>query len=225
MIKDSVSPVKRTKAQARANYNRLSRWYDWLAGSSEAKYRRMGEQTLHLQPGERLLEIGFGTGQALVSLAEAVGAHGRVCGLDLSDGMAAVARQRLSQADLTERTDLTLGDAAQAPFAEASFDAVFMSFTLELFDTPEILIVLHQCMRMLRPLGRLVIVTLVKTQKPNFAERIYEWFHERMPVAVDCRPIPAQTTIQAAGFEITAVTAKKMWGLPVEIITAEKISQ
>jgi hypothetical protein len=77
----------------------------------------------------------------------------------------------------------------------------------------------------LRPLGRLVIVTLVKTQKPNFAERIYEWFHERMPVAVDCRPIPAQTTIQAAGFEITAVTAKKMWGLPVEIITAEKISQ
>jgi len=225
MIDDSVRPVKRTKAQAQANYNRLSRWYDWLAGSSEAKYRRMGEQVLHPQPGERLLEIGFGTGQALVSLAEAVGARGCVCGLDLSDGMAAVARQRLSQADLTERVDLILGDAAQAPFAENSFDAIFISFTLELFDTPEIPIVLHQCIRMLRPPGRLVVVTLVKTQRPNFAERIYEWFHERMPVAVDCRPIPAQQAVQAAGYKITAVTAEKMWGLPVEIIAAEKKSK
>ena len=212
-----ISPVTRTKFEARTNYNRLSRWYDWIAGS-EAKYRQMGVKLLDPQPEEQILEIGFGTGTCLLEFARQVGSEGRVCGIDLSDGMAAVAQNRLSEAGFAKQVSLTLGDAVQAPFANKSFDAIFMSFTLELFDTPEIPLVLNQCHRILNPNGRLVVVTLVKTNAPNFAERAYEWVHAKMPVSVDCRPIPAQAVLQEAGFEIVDVISEKMWGLPVEII-------
>jgi len=219
-MKDTISPVTRTKNEARANYNRLSRWYDWIA-ASEARYRQVGVRTLNLQPGERILEIGFGTGSCLLEFARQVGPDGWVCGIDLSDGMTEVAGNRLSESGLAERVSLTLGDASQAPFTGDSFDAMFMSFTLELFDTPEIPRVLHQCRRILRPGGRLGVVTLVKTDQPNFAERTYEWFHARMPVSVDCRPIMAQAALQEAGFAIVEVISEKMWGLPVEIIVGK----
>ena len=70
-MKDTISPVTRTKNEARANYNRLSRWYDWIA-ASEARYRQIGVQALNLQPGERILEIGFGTGSCLLEFARQV---------------------------------------------------------------------------------------------------------------------------------------------------------
>ena len=216
----SISPVTRSKKQARANYNRLSRWYDWIAGS-EDRYRQMGVQTLNPQPTERLLEIGFGTGQCLLEFARQVGSDGWVCGFELSEGMAAVADERISTAGLGDRVSLLLGDAVELPFADHSFDAIFASFTLELFDTPDIPRVLQQCARILRPGGRLATVTLVKTDQPGFAERLYEWFHARMPVAVDCRPIWAQPVIEQAGFEIIEVISEKMWGLPLEIIVGK----
>src|SRR5512134_4072027 len=91
----SVRRVNRSKEAARTSYNRLSRWYDLIAGSTEKKYRDWGLQKLSAQPGEKILEIGFGTGHCLVSLAKAVGPAGRVLGLDISDGMLAIARERL----------------------------------------------------------------------------------------------------------------------------------
>ena len=93
-MKDEISPVLRSKDEARTNYNRLSRWYDWLAGS-EAKYRRIGVQALDLQPGARVLEVGFGTGHCLLEFARQVQLEGWVCGIDLSDGMEAVAAKRI----------------------------------------------------------------------------------------------------------------------------------
>src|SRR3990172_6633125 len=147
----SISRVNRSKEAARQSYNRLSRWYDLVAGSTEKKYRDWGLEKLSAQPGEKVLEIGFGTGHCLVSLAKAVGPAGRVTGLDISDGMLAIARGRLQQEGLAERVDLHLGDAAKLDFIEAdSLDGIFMSFTLELFDNPEIPGVLQECHRILK---------------------------------------------------------------------------
>lgn len=215
-----VSRVARSKEKARANYNRLSRWYDIIAGSTEKKYRDIGLQKLAAQPGEQVLEIGFGTGHCLLTLAQAVGENGQVYGIDLSEGMLAITQDRLRQAGLLNRVDLRVGDAAELPFANGAFDGVFMSFTLELFDSPEIPVVLNQCYQVLKSGGRLVVVSLVK--KAGTAVKIYEWFHEKMPVAVDCRPIYVQADLTAAGFSIQAVSAMSMWGLPVEIILAKR---
>jgi len=168
----------------------LSRWYDLFVGASEKKYRDLGLRLLEARPGERILEIGCGTGQAILSLATAVGAAGLVCGLDLAAGMLAVSRARVGRAALADRAALQQGDATGLPYAAGSFDAIFMSFTLELFDTPEIPLVLQQCRTVLRPDGRLVLVILAKQR--GTAVAIYEWLHDRLPVLVDCHPIYAR---------------------------------
>jgi demethylmenaquinone methyltransferase/2-methoxy-6-polyprenyl-1,4-benzoquinol methylase len=134
--------------------------------------------------------------------------------------MHAISQDRIETADLSARVDLRVGDATALPFSPESFDGVFMSFTLELFDTPEIPQVLQQCHSVLRAGGRIAIVSLIK--KPGKVVGLYEWFHEKMPTAVDCRPIYAQTDLIAAGFTIQDITALSMWGLPVEIILASK---
>lgn len=215
-----ISRVARSKAEARATYNRLSRWYDIIAGSTEKKYRDIGLQKLNAQPGEHILEVGYGTGHCMLSLAKTVGGSGKVYGVDLSDGMRAITQDRIQQAGLSDRVDLYTGDALTLPFTPDSFDGIFMSFTLELFDTPEIPLLLQHCYTALRSGGRIVIVSLIK--KPGNVVRLYEWFHEKMPNAVDCRPIYAQSDLTAAGFTIRDVTALSMWGLPVEIILAQK---
>ena len=219
----SIKRVNRSKDAARASYNRMSRWYDMIAGSTEKKYRDWGLEKLSARQGEKILEIGFGTGHCLVALAKAVGTSGRVIGLDISDGMLHIARERLQQQGLSDRTDLHLGDAANLDFIEPdSLDGVFMSFTLELFDNPEIPRVLGECQRILKPGGRLSVVSMTKTNPPGLPVRIYEWFHEHMLDYADCRPIFARQAMEESGFEIEDVSLSSMWGLPVEIVLGKK---
>jgi len=223
-VEASIKRVNRSKEAARTSYNRLSRWYDMIAGSTEKKYRDWGLEKLSAQPGEKILEIGFGTGHCLVSLAKAVGPSGQVIGLDISDGMLSIAKNRLQQEGLIERVDLRLGDAAKLDFIEAtSLNGVFMSFTLELFDNPEIPRVLQECHRILKPSGRISVVSMTKTDPPGMAVRMYEWFHEYMPDYADCRPIFARQALEQNGFVIQNVSTSSMWGLPVEIVLGKKI--
>lgn len=220
---ETMSRVKRSREAARVSYNRLSRWYDLLAGSSEKKYRDHGLKILSARSGERILEIGFGTGHCLVALAQAVGPSGQVIGVDISEGMLAIAQERLQHNGVYERVVLHRGDAASLGFLEPdSVDGVFMSFTLELFDTPDIPCVLRECHRVLKAEGRLVVVSLTRTNPAGTVVRVYEWFHEHMPRYVDCRPIFARQALERSGFAVAEVSACSMWGLPVEILLSRK---
>jgi ubiquinone/menaquinone biosynthesis C-methylase UbiE len=217
-----ISRVPRSKAAAKAAYNKLSPWYDALAGSSERKYTQEGLRKLGAKEGEIILEIGFGTGHSLVALAQNAGAHSKVYGVDISEGMLKVARSRLKKAGLTGRVELRLADAAQLPFENELFDAVFMSFTLELFDTPEIADVLEECDRVLHSGGRLGVVALSKRETDRLMVRLYQWAHRQMPQYVDCRPIYVRKAVEQAGFDVLAVTEMSMWGLPVDVVIAKK---
>lgn len=218
-----ISPVNRPKSAAKKTYNLLSRVYDGLAGSSEAPSTLMGLEILKVYQGERVLEIGSGTGRALTWLCGQVKASGEVHGIDLSRGMLQMAQKKLANSTVSCRISLVEGDGACLPYAGERFNTVFLSFTLELFDTPEIPTVLGECARVLKPGGRLGVVSLFKDSHPGAIVRMYEWFHKTLPGIVDCRPINTSSLIQASGFELKHRIMKSMWGLPVEILVATKI--
>jgi len=216
-----VSRVLRPKPNARKAYDRLSRWYDLLAGS-EDWFTFHGLEMVSVQPGEQVLEIGFGTGKALLKMAKISGEKGLVVGLDLSWGMAQVSNEKLIHAGLHDRVSLNLGDGAALPFASRCYDVIFMGFTLELFDTPEIPQVLNECMRVLRPSGRLGVVSLARPEQFYPMVNAYEWFHRNFPDVADCRPIPAGEFLQQAGFALQGSQRKLMWGMPVDMVVGCK---
>jgi demethylmenaquinone methyltransferase/2-methoxy-6-polyprenyl-1,4-benzoquinol methylase len=217
----SVLPVFQTKEQTKAFYNKISRAYDLLSERSEAPMRKVGQDLLKARAGEKVLEIGFATGHSLVALAKAVGAKGKVFGLDLSDRMLKLAKARLVEAGVLDRAKLRCGDAAKLPYADESMDGVFMSFTLELFDTPEIPKVLAECKRVLRPGGRIVVVGMSKAGGHDPLIGVFEWTHKHFPKFLDCRPIYVREALEKAGFKIQKALKKHMW-IPVEIILGVK---
>ena len=215
------SRVNRSISEAERYYSRLSRVYDWLA-ASEKKFIDRGLELLNPLEGEKILEIGYGTGFAQENIIRAVGA-GLSAGLDLSIGMGNVAKRNLSKTGLAERMALVQSDTLPIPFPRRSFDGIFSSFTLELFDSPEIPKILKECRRVLNGGGRLVIVSLSKDDPLPLMGRIYETLHNRYPRLLDCRPIPARELLEKAGFEIQEMIKTSMWGLPVIILDARNI--
>jgi ubiquinone/menaquinone biosynthesis C-methylase UbiE len=170
--------------------------------------------------GEHVLEIGFGTGWALMQIAREVGDSGRVSGIDLSGGMHRQAMLNAQKAGLTENVELIQADAVELPYQDHQFDAVFMSFFLELIDTPEIPVVLAHCRRVLKSDGRMVVVSMAYTERTNLMVRAYMWAHKHFPALADCRPIRVERSLEEGGFRIEEARRRSLWGLPVDIVLA-----
>ena len=219
-----ILPVPRSKEEAKRFYDRISRVYDYLTGAFERKYAEMAVERLSVEEGETVLEIGFGPGHCLKRLAESVGKTGKVYGVDISSGMLEVTRRRLDKSRLMDRVELYCGDAASLPYGDNTFDAAFMSFTLELFDTPEIPMLLGEVKRVLKPGGRIAVASMSKENGESLLLRLYEWAHRKWPKYVDCRPIYLEQSLRDAGYEIRKKERAKLFGLPSEIVVAVKES-
>ncbi len=215
----NILRVFQSRRETRAFYDKISGVYDLLAERSEEPVRAAGLQELDPKPGDRILEIGFGTGRCLASLAPATAPGGAVFGVDLSEGMLRVAGETVCRKGLEGSVHLVCGDAMHLPLTERSVDAVFMSFTLELFDTPEIPEVLAECRRVLGPKGRIVVVGMSKEGRANAMVRVFEWTHRHFPNFLDCRPIFVRRAVESAGFRTVRARTMKMW-VPVEIVLA-----
>lgn len=213
-----IARVPRSKAAARDWYDRISDWYDRVADPFEASAREAGISLLDAQAGEAVLDVGCGTGRALVPFARDVGPSGAAVGVDIADGMARASRRALQDAG-QDHGAVALGDATALPFVDDAFDAVFASFVLELFDTPELLAVLAEWRRVLDPDGRLCVVALSR-RNPGPLTRLYESVHELAPTYADCRPIYVSETVSQAGFEVVARRDESVWRLPVDVVLA-----
>ena len=216
-----VLRVLQSREETRAFYDKIAGVYDLLADRSEQPVRRMGLKMLDARPGERILEIGFGTGHSLIELAQAVGPSGKIFGIDLSEKMVQMARALVRDRGLHERVELTCDDALHLPYESGSLDGVFMGFTLELFDTPEIPQVLAECRRVLKTGGRIVVVGMSRLAPGGLVTKVFEWTHRHFPNYLDCRPILVRRALEDAGFEITGSKIAKMW-VSVEIVRGVK---
>jgi demethylmenaquinone methyltransferase/2-methoxy-6-polyprenyl-1,4-benzoquinol methylase len=94
---------------------------DLLRGSA----MRAAIGSLQLPSGSRGLDAGCGMGSHTLGLAEAVGPHGHVTGLDLSTDLLAIARESAGRSPVAGRVSFREGDVAALPFAAGEFDWVW----------------------------------------------------------------------------------------------------
>lgn len=220
-----ILPVLRSKEEARAAYDKISKFYDYTEGIFEKKYINMALKELKIRRGEVILEIGFGTGNTLIKIAEYIGKNGVVYGIDISPKMLELANNKIQKRLFTDRVKFTCGDAMQLPYPDNKFDAVFLSFTLELFDTCEIPKVLREIKRVLKLNGRLGVVSLSKDNGKSLFLRLYEWAHIKFPKYIDCRPIFVTKSIKDASFDIGYKKKAKIFLAPIEIVIGIKNTQ
>ena len=130
-------------------YSRFARPYD-LAVKLLPTWRRWLIHALPHIRGPRVLEVAPGTGWLLTQYAGDVEAHA----IDLNRDLVQIARRNLRRAGLT--ADIRVGDVAELPYPDASFDTVLG--TMAFSGHPDGRRALSEMVRVLRPGGRLVII-------------------------------------------------------------------
>ena len=151
-------------------YHELAWAYDGVAwGVSLGQWQTWVRTALPHVEGEQVLELGHGPGHLLVALAE----HGfHPVGLDPSPQMGRLAARRLARAG--RQVPLVRGLAQALPFPDQSFDSVVATFPTPYIVAPE---TLNQVGRVLRPGGRLVVVTGARLHGRGWLVRWIEWLY------------------------------------------------
>ena len=121
----------------------------------------------------QVLDLACGTGDFSIAIAKALssatGSH--VTGVDLSEGMLAVMREKVAKADLTEMISIEEGDGENLRFPDNTFDRVTIAFGIRNFENREK--GLREMLRVLKPGGRLVILELSRPEN-----KIIRWFYD-----------------------------------------------
>ncbi len=115
-------------------------------------------ELLRLQPGDTVLDIGCGPGILAVRAAPQVVPGGSVTGVDVSEGMLEVAREKAAEHGVGEAVAFELGDMHALPFPDGRFDAIACSYAM--FFARSVTAVGRELWRVLAPGGRLVVATI-----------------------------------------------------------------
>ena len=138
------------------DYDRLNHLMS--LGVDRSWRRRALREIVTPERPQALLDIACGTGDFALAQARRMHADSRIPGLDLSEGMLAVMREKVEKAGLAGRISCEQGDCEQMRFAEGSFDCATIAFGIRNFAHREA--ALEEILRVLKPGGRLVILEL-----------------------------------------------------------------
>jgi phosphatidylethanolamine/phosphatidyl-N-methylethanolamine N-methyltransferase len=136
----------------KAAYRRYARVYDMVFGAVLQPGRKAVLDALKLKSGDRVLEVGVGTGISLPLYPRDV----RITGIDISREMLERARARVARAKLTNVEALLEMDAEAMSFPDASFDKVVAMYVVSVVPRPAKL--LEELHRICRPDGEIFLV-------------------------------------------------------------------
>ncbi len=212
MIEETISPQA-----AQRFYDTLGAGHD-RAEIYEGKAKQQGLALLSPQSGQWLLNVGVGTGKEHALLQSAVAPNGQAFGLDLSPVMLRLAYSRTG-------TPLCRGNAAALPYPAATFDCLFSSYLLDLLPMTILPQLLANFYRVLKPGGRLVLVSLTEgVDIPSWAlVAVWKAAYAVSPIACGgCRPLQLTSMVEAAGFINVQREVVVQLAVPSEVIVANK---
>lgn len=125
---------------------------------------------LGLEVGDRVLDVGAGTGATLFPAAQAVGRDGTVVGIDIAPGMVRVLNALIEERGIVN-AEARVADGDSLPFPDRSFDAVLCAFTLFFFPDPAL--ALNEFRRVLVAGGVVGITTFTRAGSASI-DRVWE---------------------------------------------------
>jgi len=166
-----VTPYKDSglgkKAQVTKMFNTISKNYDGLnrviSFGIDTKWRKNVVEILKKEKPQSILDIATGTGDLAIAMIK-TGAK-KIIGLDISPGMLAVGKEKVTKKKLDNTIEMVVGDSEKLTFEDNFFDAVTVSFGVRNFETLET--GMAEILRVLKPNGTLVVLeTSVPTKTP-----------------------------------------------------------
>jgi demethylmenaquinone methyltransferase/2-methoxy-6-polyprenyl-1,4-benzoquinol methylase len=158
------------------NYDKMN---SVISFQQHIKWRNDTMKRMNVQPGSKALDVCCGTADWTIALAEATGPSGEVTGLDFSQNMLKVGREKVEKLKLNHVT-LIHGNAMELPFPDNSFNYVTIGFGLR--NVPDYLQVLKEMYRVLKPGG---IAVCLETSQPTlfgYKQLYYFYFRFIMPL-------------------------------------------
>lgn len=171
IMSEKVKPYKNSelnkKQQVTKMFDTISKEYDGLnrviSFGIDIKWRNKVVQLVAKKNPENILDIATGTGDLAISLTETSAKE--IIGLDISEGMLEVGRQKIKTKKLDSIINMVIGDSEDLPFKDHTFDAITVAFGVRNFMNLEK--GLSEILRVLKPNGIFVILeTSVPTKAP-----------------------------------------------------------
>lgn len=141
-------------------YRRYALFYDFVFGAVFQPGRKAIIECMDCRPGERILEVGVGTGLSLTLYPKDV----LVTGIDISHDMLAQAQARKKRDGLGNVVQLSVMDAENMEFEDSSFDKVVAMYVASVVPDPERLV--DEMRRVCKPNGLIIFVNHFRSRNP-----------------------------------------------------------
>lgn len=168
--------------QVRVMFDRIARRYDLMnslmTGGRHQAWRRVAARLAEPQPGGLALDVATGTGDLALALLAQTPIRG-VIGLDFSDGMLKVGREKLRRKDPEHRVRLVVGDALHLPFPDKTFACVASAFLLR--NLADLAQGLAEMRRVTQPGGKVVALEITQPTLPGWSHLFGWYFHRFVP--------------------------------------------